>query len=52
MGRRDRRVSFNDKGALFLNGPQYENYCLHLLKKFAFSRDTDLSIIENTPFEK
>jgi hypothetical protein len=38
VGRRDRRVSFNDKGALFLNGPQYENYCLHLLKNFAFSR--------------
>lgn len=23
MARRERRVSFNDKGALFLNGPQY-----------------------------
>ncbi len=52
IGRRDRRISFNNKGALFVNGPQYENYCLHLLKNFAFSKEADLSIITNTPFEK
>ena len=40
LERRDRRVSFNDKGALFVRGPQYENYCLHKLKMFAFSKET------------
>ena len=49
MGRRDRRVSFNNKGVLFLSGPQYENYTLHKLRIFAFSRGTDLSLIEGHP---
>ncbi len=44
-------MSFNGKGAVFLNGPQYENYALHKLRIFAFSSSTDLSSIKNAPFE-
>lgn len=47
---RDRKVSFNDRGALFLKGPQYENYALHKLKIYAFSSTTDLNLIKNSPF--
>jgi hypothetical protein len=49
--RRDRRVSFSGKGgAVFMNGPQYENYALHKLRIFAFSKSTDLTVITNSPF--
>lgn len=50
--RHERRVSFNCKGTLFLNGPEYENFALHKLKMYAFSKSTELLLINNSPFEK
>ena len=47
----ERRVSFNGKGAVFLNGPQYQNYALHKFRIYAFSRETDLELINNSPLE-
>lgn len=48
--KRERKVSFNGKGAIFDHGTEHDNYPLHKLKIFAFSKEVDLSEIVGSPF--
>ena len=44
-------MSFNDQAGVFVSGPQFDNYALYKLRIYAFSKETDLAAVLNTPFQ-